>query len=92
MTVQIGKTENKEAVVVDNSESVNVKELTVQEKLKLAKKQLEEKYETVAVFKLPNGKRIFVRPPTQIEYQMYVEKIDRVQWQRQNLKKAMIIY
>jgi len=58
----------------------DVSNMSLTERLKLAKKTLEEKYGPVAVFKLPNQKRVFFRAPMPVEYQRYTTKVERIAW------------
>lgn len=94
MSVTIGKPKEQKQVIepetteAPTEEKVEVKELTVVEKLKVVKKQLEDKYGSVAIFKLPNEKRIFIRVPSYEEYSLYEEKVEKSAYSHQLLMQG----
>jgi hypothetical protein len=79
MSVTIGTKEN-----IEQEKPVTEKlELTLIDRLKLAKTKLEETYGPIAIFKLPNQKRLFFRAPTSAEYMIYSEKTEKLMWNNQ---------
>lgn len=90
MAVQIGTKEAKEVKEVkENKETIDQKELTSKEKLKLIYDALIIKYDQVVAFTLPNKKVVFFRPPTPQEYEVHEQRVEKIRLTISNPNKPM---
>jgi hypothetical protein len=89
MTVKIG---NKPVESMPVEPEIDVTNMSIIDRLKLAKKAMEAKYGPVAIFKLPNDKRVFLRAPTPQEFQIYNTKLERQSWANSKGQPTETVY